>query len=231
MSLPESITVEIRNWVNYNGRPDVKQPSWFRVAHSITEDQDFDHFSHEEFKAWLHILCLASKKNSGVVTIRYEHARRVCRLSRRGVDGAIRKLQELKILLASVTHTNAHVTSACATRQTDKTDKTDKTRQTWSFSEFWRLYPRKIAKSDALARFEALIGSQEDFGSLIEAVTRFRAHHESTGTDAKYIPHPATFLGTKAIPRWRDWLDAENGKSEIAGAGEFVGLKLPEARL
>lgn len=100
----------------------------------------------------------------------------------------------------------------------------------FDFGAFWEKYPRKVAKSDAQARFGVLIRSQEDFDSLIEALSRFRAHHESAGTEARFIPHPATFLGTKEIPRWRDWLDASNGKSDIVPASEFVGLKLPEAR-
>ena len=93
------------------------------------------------------------------------------------------------------------------------------------FETFWEKYPRKIGKSDALSCFDRLILSQADFDSLIEAVTRFRSHHEGRGTEAQYIPHPATFLGTKEIPRWRDWLDEGNGKSDIRAVGEYRGIE------
>lgn len=100
----------------------------------------------------------------------------------------------------------------------------------FDFGQFWERYPRKIAKSDAQARFDRLIRSQEDFYSLLEALARFRDFHEEKGTESRFIPHPATFLGTKEIPRWRDWLDEGNGKSDIAPSGGFVGLADPEIR-
>lgn len=95
----------------------------------------------------------------------------------------------------------------------------------FDFDPFWEKYPRKIAKSDARARFERLILTEEDHTALLEAVSRFRTHHEDRGTEAKYIPHPATFLGTKEVPRWRDWLDPNNGKSDIRPAGEYRGIE------
>lgn len=98
----------------------------------------------------------------------------------------------------------------------------------FDFEAFWKSYPRKIAKADARDRFERLIRSQGDFDSLIDALTRFRAHHEGKGTEDRFIPYPATFLGTKAIPSWRDWLEEGNGKSDIRPAGEFVGLTDPD---
>lgn len=97
-----------------------------------------------------------------------------------------------------------------------------------NFDAFWRAYPRKIAKAVAKDRFKKLIEGQADLDSLLVSVGRFRAHHEAKGTEAQYIPHPASFLGTKEVQSWRDWLDEENGTSDIVAANEFVGLKLAD---
>ncbi len=224
----KAVLVEIKNWERYNGRADVKRPSWFRMDHSIAEDPDFYAFSHEERWAWVYILCLASKKNSGTVLVHLERAKAVARLSSKAVLGAVEKLQSLGILLVDVTPTSrertASVQAPASTRHTDIQTRQDIQTPDFDFSDFWEKYPRKIAKSDAQARFDRLIRSQEDFDSLLEAVAKFRAHHEGKGTEAQYIPHPATFLGTKEIPRWRDWLEEGNGKSDIRAASEFRGM-------
>lgn len=231
--MSESITVEIKNWERFNGRRDVKQSSWLRLEHSISEDADFYGFSAEEFRAWIYILCQASKKSSARVTLHFAHANRASMVPKRALESAIKKLESMGALLVHVTNANADGTAAFCTRRDVRTRR-DETRRNetphFDFDAFWNLYPRKIAKSDARDRFDRLILTERDHADLIEAVTRFRAHHEGKGTEAKYIPHPATFLGTKEIPRWRDWLDPANGTSDIVPAGEFVGLKMPEAR-
>ena len=94
------------------------------------------------------------------------------------------------------------------------------------FDAFWQRYPRKIDKAEARDRFHRLIKTPGEVTELRAAVERFRAHHEGKGTDAKYIPHPATFLGTKDIPRWRDWLDPANGTSDLRG--QIPGGHIPD---
>ena len=92
-----------------------------------------------------------------------------------------------------------------------------------SFDEFWAIYPRKIGKHEAMDRYRRMIkdGDQE---SLKVATLSFRAYHEAKGTEAHFIPYPATFLGGKGVPRWKDWLDPENGKTDLAPK-IFVGLR------
>lgn len=225
---PDTVTVEINNWAQYNPRGDVKQSSWFRLEHAMVTNHKFYDFSHEEFKAWIYILSLASSGNTARVLLIYDHAMRNVRLSRRGIDSAIEKLIRNDALKESATHQSrerdAENTHANATRRYGTIRNETTQIHAECFSKFWEKYPRKIAKSDARARFERLFGPEGGGDPLIEAVERFRAHHEERGTEARFIPYPATFLGTKEIPRWKDWLDAENGKSDIVAAGEFRGM-------
>lgn len=213
--------ITIINWKKFNGRPDVKHPSWFRVDYRLLEDSDFYDFSFEEFKAWLYFMAQACKKNDGKIRVSYAHAKATARLSRKGIDGALRKLNNLGIADADVTHP-LRERNANDTRQ-DRTGQTgqDKTEQTpvFDFESLYKKYPRKIAKTEALARLERLLGTQGDFDACAKAIDRFCEYVREKGTEEKYIPHMATFLGVEGKECWRDWLDPETGTSDAPKGG------------
>ncbi len=115
MATDPTITVTIRNWKKYNPRGDVKESSWFRLSHSIVEDEDLYDFTHEEFKAWIYILSQASKKSSATVRINLVRAKSVSRIARRSMESAIKKLSFRGILAIDVTSTDAADTPTCPT--------------------------------------------------------------------------------------------------------------------
>jgi len=106
MSKEEWVEVEVLNWSKYSPRGDVKKPSWFRVDYGMLDDPDFYSFTHEEFKAWLYVLAQACRKNTGTIRVNYDHAERVSRLSRKGIDDSLKKLESLSIVLVNVTRTS-----------------------------------------------------------------------------------------------------------------------------
>ena len=85
------------------------------------------------------------------------------------------------------------------------------------FEEFWQQVPagRKIGKPKSRALFEKLIkGKQTGFDKvspqdLIEGMRRFKKATERDKTEAKYIPHPTTWLNAG---RWMDESETGNGK-------------------
>lgn len=112
----------ILNWEKFNARKDVKNPSWFRLSHSLFEDHEFYDFTHAELLSWLYILCLASQKSSSQVFVNFAHLERVGRIKKKDFEGAIKKLEQLNIVLVDVTSTlrerDVDDTHTCATRQT-----------------------------------------------------------------------------------------------------------------
>jgi hypothetical protein len=92
---PETITVEILNWAKYNPRKDVTRPSWLRLENGLLESPEFTDFTHEELIAWIYILSQSSKKYSPRVTIFFEHAHRVRKISPKALRSAISKLVKL----------------------------------------------------------------------------------------------------------------------------------------
>lgn len=70
------------------------------------------------------------------------------------------------------------------------------------FEEFWKVYPRRVAKKAAWKALEKVRRNEEvEFNSLIAAVKAFAAHVR--GKDAEFIPHPATWINAG---RWDDEL-------------------------
>jgi len=75
----------------------------------------------------------------------------------------------------------------------------DRESETECFDEFWKAYPRKVAKQTAL---KAWNGAKADkiAEQIIEDVKR-RCETEWKGQEVQFIPHPATYLHQR---RWED---------------------------
>lgn len=224
MSKEEWVEVEVLNWSKYNPRGDVKKPSWFRVDYGMLDDPDFYSFTHEEFKAWLYVLAQACRKNTGTIRVNYDHAERVSRLSRKGVDGALKKLESLSIVLVNVTDTSrirhADVTDTNATERTERTERTrcsselDSKSKSGSgygagFQEVYESYPRREGKSAGFKVYERDIKNAAERDSLLLAIQNYRK--SKLGTEARYLLMFSTFMN-----QWRDWLDPGAGLSRLA---------------
>lgn len=127
----EIISIEVLNWGKHNARKDVKNPTWFRLNHNLFNDQEFHDVSCDELCVWLYILCLASQKSSGIVSLYVDHAISTKRFTKRQIFSALKKLERNGNVLVLGPHAlrprNVHVTDTCSTdRQTDRQNTTDK---------------------------------------------------------------------------------------------------------
>lgn len=78
------------------------------------------------------------------------------------------------------------------------------------FAEFWRIYPRRIAKQRAERTWDARMNDEKHPVTpeqLIQAATNYAECCRIDGTPEHYIMHPGTFLGPDH--RYKDYLDAE----------------------
>ncbi|MCP4115382.1 MAG: helix-turn-helix domain-containing protein [Desulfobacteraceae bacterium] len=82
----------------------------------------------------------------------------------------------------------------------DKSTKTLKdTVKTASFTDFWKLWPRKVAKREAAKAWKKLSPTELMFVAM---VANLEAHaNAGDWSDPQYIPHPATWLNGR---RWED---------------------------
>lgn len=127
MSKYDGATIEIVNWDKFNGRKDVKSPTWFKFSHSFFEDHDFYDFTTDELLVWVYFLCLASRKSTSRITINLSHAIRVGRIAKECLTTGIEKLIKIGCIKMSRTRTlrgrYAYVTDACAREEENRLDK------------------------------------------------------------------------------------------------------------
>lgn len=125
-------TVTILKYEAYNFRHGVQHPSWFRMEHSFFENPDFFEFNNAEKVAWLYLLCMACKKNSGTVGLSWPHIEKIGGIKRADFESALKKLEQKSIIstscnmdVTSPLHAcDTDVTSALPTGKTGKTGKT-----------------------------------------------------------------------------------------------------------
>lgn len=65
------------------------------------------------------------------------------------------------------------------------------------FEEFWKAYPRKVAKPTARQKFITKCRNEETFRAIMAGLEL----HKKTWNDPQYIPHPSTWLNQE---RWND---------------------------
>jgi hypothetical protein len=77
-----------------------------------------------------------------------------------------------------------------------------------AFDEFWKLYPRRVAKK-AAERAWMKSGAERDlelFNEVLAGLRRAILFWQQKGTAPEYIPHAATWLNAE---RWTDELDVK----------------------
>ena len=79
------------------------------------------------------------------------------------------------------------------------------------FEAFWEQYPKHVAKKEALKAWRALNPSKKLQDQILYDISRRRARGE--WSEAKFIPHPATYL------RGERWNDETANKKVKPGAG------------
>lgn len=79
------------------------------------------------------------------------------------------------------------------------------------FERFWKAYPRKVAKADALKAFEKNVPGPL-LETVLNALEKQKRSEDWTRDNGRYIPYPATWLNGK---RWED-------ESEPKGRWEYL---------
>lgn len=69
------------------------------------------------------------------------------------------------------------------------------------FDEFWKAYPKKVAKTAAQKAWDKLKPDQSLQETILQAVNAAKNSRSWTKDNGQYIPHPATWLNGR---RWED---------------------------
>jgi hypothetical protein len=97
------------------------------------------------------------------------------------------------------------------------------------FEEFWSVYPRRVAKSAALAKFMQLARQGVDLSVVVAGARRFAA--DPNLPDKQFVPHPLTWLNQG---RWEDEPLPARGGRGVSPTDRFLatvalGAESPKA--
>jgi hypothetical protein len=70
-----------------------------------------------------------------------------------------------------------------------------------SFDEFWRTYPRRVARRHAIEMWDRLTDAEQT--AAMRTLPSHLAYWQAHGQQAYYLPHPGTWLHGR---RWEDEL-------------------------
>jgi hypothetical protein len=78
------------------------------------------------------------------------------------------------------------------------------------FDRFWKAYPRKVKKPQALKAWQKLNPNQGLFDQIMKTLEAHKKSNQWTGQSGKYIPHPITWLNNES---WNDTLDSAESQA------------------
>jgi hypothetical protein len=84
--------------------------------------------------------------------------------------------------------------------------------ETADFDEFWRVYPRRVGKQDALKAWNKLRPDADFLSRMLSALERQKKTPAWQKDQGQYIPHPATWLNGR---RWEDDTGPPEGGEKV----------------
>jgi len=80
----------------------------------------------------------------------------------------------------------------------------NKINNTALFEKFWKAYPKKVSKENALKAFKKINPTESLLNELLTALDRQKISPQWTKDGGQYIPYPATWLNGR---RWEDEIE------------------------
>lgn len=97
------IEINVPNWRDYNPRPDLKRPIWFRLGNDLFDDPKLISLTHEDIMAWIYVLCLCCKANASTITTSVQHVEHVGRFKIKKFTDSLECLAKLQMITYSRT--------------------------------------------------------------------------------------------------------------------------------
>ena len=138
-------------------------------------------------------------------------------------DAYLRRKEKLPIkpkvsISADINSKDVNINGVNDSRSTQRKGKERKGKTPISptgFENFWKEYPRKVAKTKAVEAFNKINPSEELVAKMIDAVTVQRKSAEWRKDGGQFIPHPSTWLNQR---RWEDEINTLEFTSPDAAA-------------
>jgi len=211
-----ALQIEIKNWEKFNPKRDQKTYTWLRLDQGIGTDPDLFGLTAEQKFVWVMILCEASKKNTGRVSLNLEWLADTAKVKITVIEKLLEFLEQkstISILRPCAAVSDRELPPTTPTdERTNETDErtvlpdsaSAEPRRVLDFESLYRKYPRKEGKTKGLQACKAQIKSPEEYRALSFAIDRYSAHVKRQGTELKFVKHFSSFMSC-----WRDWIEPE----------------------
>lgn len=206
----ETIDIEVINWSRYNPRKDHKHPRWFAFSNDFFNDPKFYSFTHSEIVGWIYILCMASKENSSMVKLYFDHMQYATKTTKAEITVLFKKLEKHQCIQVRVlgkystlhynTIQNTNVQTAVRTIQPVQFD----------FNAVYQKYPRKQGKQLGIKRCLAQIKTQKSYDDLLLAIENYKKYLAQNKIEKQYVKMFSTFMTS-----WKDYLDQDFGQFSL----------------
>lgn len=200
-----TIQLKINNWDTYNPRQDYKKPWWFACSNTIAEDPDLFSFSHGEFKTWIYILGIASRKKNDTILCNLDHAHRVSMITPMDFSCAVDKLSELQMVTVICTDSvrNPVATLHNITEHNNNAHPSGRAEKL-NFEKAYEGYPRKIGKARGMSAIAKQVKTQDELNDFCGAVLNYATECRLSQTEEQYIKHFSSFVVSEL---WRDYVN------------------------
>jgi hypothetical protein len=92
------IVVEVTNWEKYNPRKDRKKHTWLRLENNFFEDQNTYNLCATAKLFFIMVLCAASKKGDGSVSLSPEYVSTILRIDAKKISSIVNDLVDRGVL-------------------------------------------------------------------------------------------------------------------------------------
>lgn len=156
--------IGIVNWDKYNPKRDQKTYTWLRLDNEVCTGQDMSEYDAHELLVWIALLCEASKKNSGSLSLKLGYIARAARTTTEVVSNALNKLMvDGLIQIHDFVHTAIHdraTTESDRARPQEIPATTPTYERTNVTNETNERFPRPISEGEFIGLFNTLLGGQ-----------------------------------------------------------------------
>lgn len=225
------MVIRIKGWEKFQHFKD-RKPPWVKLYRDLLDDLEWHELDPKAAKVLVSLWLIASESD-GYLPDPKKLAFRL-RMTETAVIDCCSKLSHW----LDQTDINAMPARCQGDRpETETETETDISVIADLFARFWEVYPRKVAKPEAMKAFRRAKPTQTMLAEMVAAIERQGLPAKVAKGEARYVPHPATWLNQE---RWKDqdqaakaavawWLpagfadrfEAENAKCYEHNAAQF----------
>lgn len=189
------MVMRIKGWEKFQHFKD-RKPPWVKLYRDLLDDLEWHELDPKAAKVLVSLWLIASE-GDGYLPEPKKLAFRL-RMTESAVIDCCSKLSHwLEQDDAMLISTGYQVDRP----ETETETETDNVQVADLFVRFWDAYPRKVAKPEAMKAFRRTKPTELVLADMLAAIDRQGLPAKVAKGEARYVPHPATWLNQE---RWKD---------------------------